>query len=190
MRLGVRLVSAAIIATLFSAASVASTQQMPPWPERWLVAGVEFGNLRVAYRLTDDCDIDPDFEITDSPSLDVTRQEILGSLRGFLAAGTRDDPPREVVFRILDDTRAQERAADQPMSRIDYAALNAELEKLGPWPRVRMAPVGSHTYRCTFDSSGALIRLERSVTGEDQFSDFAGDLSEEGPFFLKWTIEE
>lgn len=181
---------AASTAAILFMASPAAAQQAPSWPEHWLAAGLEFGKLSVAYRLTDDCEIDPDFEITESPNLDVTREEILGSLTGFLAAGTRHDPPREVMFKVMREVLGPDRDPNQSLTQTEYETLVAEIEKLGPWPTVRLAPVSRDTYRCTFDTSGALIRVERSVSGESPFSDLAGNLSEEGPFFLSWYIEE
>lgn len=181
--------TAAILLSL-CVACPATAQQAPPWPDRWLSEGLDFGRLKVEYRLTDECDIDLDFEITESPNLDVTRDEVFESLTGFLAAGTRDDPPRDVLYGVFDQVLDPERDPNQPMSQTELAAVLAELERLGPWPKVRMAPVGRYTYRCTLDTTGTLIRLERSVAGEDEFSDVVEQLSDQGPFYLTWSIEE
>ncbi len=169
---------------------IASAQQAPPWPERWLAAGIEFGKLRVEYRLTDDCEIDPNFEITESPNLDVTTEEILGSLKGFLSSGTRDDIPREVVMSVLEGVFGQEGVPTRPMTVEEYERVTDNFEKLGPWPQIRIAPVSSNTFRCTFDVSGELVQVERSDAGKDVYREFDESLSEQGPFILSWYIEE
>ena len=175
---------------LVSVPSTAAAQQAPPWPDRWLAAGIEFGHLKVEYRLTDDCKIDPDFEITESPNLDVTTEEILESLEGFLASGTRDDIPRDVLVEILEDVFGQGGVPTRPMTKDEYDLVTSKFESLGPWPQVRIAPVSRSTYRCSFDVAGELIRVERSDAGRDLYSDFDEDLSEQGPFILGWRIEE
>ena len=53
-------------------------QQSKSFPEAWLKAESEFGTSAIEYRLTNDCEIDPGFEIVEHPNVDVTREEILG----------------------------------------------------------------------------------------------------------------
>ena len=190
MRLNTRLLLAAVFLSALSAPSTAAAQQAPQWPDRWLGAGIDFGSLTVKYRLTDDCDIDPDFEITESPNLDVTREEILDSLTSFLAVGTRDDIPRDVVMAVVEDRFGPEGIPTRPMTKSEYDELMADLDELGPWPRLRIAPVSGNTYRCSFDLSGELTRVERSDAGRDLYSDFDESLSDQGPFTLRWVIEE
>ncbi|MDJ0909210.1 MAG: hypothetical protein QNI99_08440 [Woeseiaceae bacterium] len=144
----------------------------------------------MAYRLTEDCEVDPDFEIIESPNLDVTREEILGSLNGFLANGTRDDIPRDVVMKVMESMFGEEGVPTRPMTKDEYDQMVAEFERLGPWPQIRIAPVCTSTFRCSFDASGSLVRVERSETGKDLFSDFDERLGDQGPFFLRWHIEE
>ena len=76
------------------------------------------------------------------------------------------------------------------MTRDEYDRLTSEFESLGPWPQIRIAPIGASTYRCSFDVSGDLIRVERSDTGRDIYSDFDENLSDQGPFFLSWYMKE
>ena len=42
-----------IATTTQFAAGAANAEQAPPWPERWLAAGIEFGTLKVEFRLHD-----------------------------------------------------------------------------------------------------------------------------------------
>ena len=181
---------AAVLLLFLSAPGPAEAQQIPHWPERWLAAGVDFGTLKVAYRLTDNCEIDPDFEITEVPNLDVTREEIFESLTGFLANNTRDDVPRHIVVRVLDEVFGEEGLGDRPMSKSEYDAVIAEFDRLGPWPQTRIAFVSSSTYRCSFDVSGELTGVEISDADKDLYRAFDERLSEQGPFFLSWYIEE
>ena len=181
---------AAVILAAVCASSTAGAQQAPPWPARWLAAGVDFGSLKVEYRLTDDCQIDSEFEIAELPNLDVTRDEVLESLQRFLAGGTRDDIPPDVVVSVIEDEFGQEGIPSRPMTGDEYERVTAEFERLGPWPQIRIAPVGRSTYRCTFDLSGELVRLERSDAEKDLYTDFNERLSEQGPFSLQWVIEE
>lgn len=184
------LLAAAFLLAVLSVPSAAAAQQAPPWPERWLAAGVDFGALTVEYRLTDDCGIDPNFEITETPNLDVTPEEILESLKGFLASGTRDDVPRAELISVLEDVFGHEGVPDRPMTRDEYDRLTSKFESLGPWPQIRIAPVSGSTYRCSFDVSGELTRVERSDPERDLYNDFDEPLSDQGPFILRWYIEE
>ena len=194
-RVSVRFRGCVTIAAVFASLLLftttgASAQQTPPWPERWFSAGNDFGSLRVDYRLTDDCEIDPDFEVVEWSRFEVTREEILASLNQFLEGNTRSDPPLDVLYRVFDDVLDPNRDPNQAMTEAELAEVLAALEELGPWPQVRVAPVSSTTYRCTFDPSGALVRVEQSAPGEDEFTDFDGQLSELGPFNVRWYIEE
>lgn len=179
-----------VVVLLAFCVPAAAQQQAPPWPDRWLAAGSDFGNLRVAYRLTDDCQIDPDFEIIESPNLDVTNEEILESLTGFLANGTRDDIPRDVLMAVMEGVFGQQDVPARPMTKGEYDQMVSEFERLGPWPQIRFAPVGTSTFRCSFDVAGGLVRVERSDAGKDLFTDVDRALSDQGPFFLRWYIEE
>ena len=180
---------ATVVALLVGFAGVASAHQAPPLPERWLAAGDDFGALRVAYRLTDDCDIDPDFEIVESPNLAVTHDEVRGLLTSFLGYDTRDDVPRDVVMRVMEDVFGEEAVPTRPMTQDEYDRVISEFERLGPWPQIRFVTVESSTFRCSLDVSGNLVRVERSDAGKDLFRDFDEDLSEQGPFFLRWDID-
>ena len=179
----------ALIALLFLA-SASKAENSKLWPDRWLNTESEFGSLVIEYRLTNECEIDPEFRIVVHPQIEVTRDEIYGSMEVFLRRATRQDIPDEAMSSVSLEVFGQETIPDRVLEKSEYDALMTNLETLGPWPMVRTIPVGGSTYRCTFDSSGALTKAEQSKNEEDSYREVLGSLNEEGPFRFRWEIEE
>lgn len=165
-------------------------QQSNTFPQAWLEAEGEFGALAIEYRLTNECDIDPGFAIVEHPDIDVTRQEILGSIAAFLKQASREDIPDEAYISASLDVFDQKTIPDRTLETSEYDALLAALERLGPWPETRSMPLGGNTYKCTFDEDGLLIKVEKLAGEKEGYTEFDGQLAEQGPFRLRWQVEE
>lgn len=182
--------TAPVLIVLLCLAGASNAEKSELWPDRWLKAESDFGSLVIEYRLTDDCEIDREFEIVVHPQIEVTRDEIYGSMEAFLRQGTQENIPDEAVSGASLEVFGQETLPDRVIEKPEYEALVTMLETLGPWPMVRTLPVGGKTFRCTYDSSGALIKTEQSEDKGESFRDVLGSLNEEGPFRFRWEIEE
>ncbi len=170
--------------------TASNAQQSKMWPKAWLEAEGGFGSLVIEYRLTNECDIDPDFEIVEHPNIEVTREEILGSLASFLKRATREDISEKAFTSASLEVFGQEDIPDRTLEKSEYEALLASLKRLGPWPQVRTMPLGSDTFRCTFDATGLLTKEEKSAGDEEGYTELKEDLSKQGPFRIRWEVEE
>ena len=160
------------------------------WPDRWLEADVEFGSLVVEARFTNDCGIDPEFEIIEHPNIDVTRTEILDALQVFLNRDFREDIPKEVMSSVSMEVFGTKTLPDRTIRKFEYEALMEKLEDLGPWPTVRTVRLGSRTIRCVFDGSGVLVLAEKSEDEGSTFDSVLGHLDQEDPFRFRWEVED
>ena len=179
-----------LFAVLICTASASETEKLGMWPKSWLESELEFGSLAVEYRLTDDCGINPDFEIVEYPNIEVTRDEILSSMGSFLKRATREDVPEKALAAASLEVFGQESIPDRVLEKNEYDALRNSLECLGPWPQVRTFPLGGKTLRCTFDPTGTLIKVEETSGDGVEYSDLAEGLSKQGPFRFRWEVED
>lgn len=159
------------------------------WPEEW--RGVEggFGRLQIEYRLTNECGIDPDFNIAERPSIEVTRNQVFDVLKGLLMKTTVDVIPKDAYRSANLAVLGQEESPDRALEESEYKALLASLKASGPWPQVRTVPIYSEKYKCMFDKMGRLLAVEQLDADEKGYIILEGDLSQLGPFSLGWSEE-
>jgi len=188
LRIATRSLPLFVVATCIACAS--KTEKPAMWPKAWLESESEFGSLAIEYRLTDDCGINPNFEIVEYPNIEVTRDEIQSAMRWFLKRATQEDIPEEAWIVASLEVFGQETTPDRVLEKNEYDALRDSLERLGPWSQVRTLPLGGKTLRCTFDPTGTLIKVEKLSADKVEYSDFAEDLSAQGPYRLQWKIED
>ena len=186
MRLSVR--SLYFLVILTCAACASDTENQGLWPISLLES--ESGSLAIEYRLTDECDIDSDFEIVEHPNVEVTRDEILGAVGALLRRATREDISEEAFATASLEVFGQESIPDRVLEKGEYEAMRDLLERLGPWPQVRTLPLGSRSLRCTFDPAGTLIKVEKKSDDETDYSELKESLNKQGPFRLRWKIED
>lgn len=167
-----------------------TAQQSKSFPQEWLEAEGEFGSLAIEYRLTNECDIDPNFEIVEYPNISVTREEILGAIAAFMKQSTREDVPEKTVVSASLEVFGQETIPDRILEKSEYDALLAVIKRLGPWPAVRSLPIGGNTYKCTFGHDGNLKKVEKLASDGEGYTELEGELSEKGPWRLRWQVED
>ncbi len=120
-----RTLSSLFNVALICASTGSMAQQSKTFPEAWLKAEGEFGTLAIEYRLTNECDIDPSFKIVEHPNVDVTREEILGSIEAFLKQAVKEDIPETAFVSASLEVFGQETIPDRTLEKTEYDALRA-----------------------------------------------------------------
>ena len=183
-----RIPSYLLSTALLCVAVDANAQQSVIFAQDWGDIDGEFGALAIEYRLTDSCDIDPTFEVLEGPKIDLTNEQIFHELSAYLSQGTHEQISDEAVVAASLQVFGQETIPDRTLEIFEFDALVEAVDRFGPWPVVRTAPIGANTYRCTFDEYGILVKVEKLVGVEEGYSEIANKLSEEGPFRIRWRV--
>ncbi len=164
-------------------------QQPESFPREWYETDVEFGVLVVEYRLTNECAVAPGIVIVEHPNIEVTIEQIIIAMMPFIGKSINQDIPKESLSAAIEEVFGKETVPDRALMESEYDALMAALDRLGPWPETRTMPLGGNSYRCTFDKHGRLTKVELFDEDKDGYTDFHGQLDEQGPFRLRWEIE-
>lgn len=170
--------------------STSDTEAQELWPDRWLAAGVDFGTLAVLFRFTDDCGIDPGFEIVERPNIQVSRTEIFDALQALLHRDSRKDFPQKALSSAFVEVFGTEKPPDRALEKSEYDAVMNKVETLGPWPTIRTIQLGNQTIRCTFDAGGALVEAEESKDGGRTFGSVLGSLDKQDPVLFRWEVDK
>ena len=185
---GDRIPSYVFSAALLCVAVYSNAQQSTISSQDWSDTDGEFGALAIEYRLTDSCDIDPTFEVLEYPKIELTNEQIFHELSVYLNQSTREQISDEAVAAASLQVFGQETIPDRTLEISEFDALVEAVDRFGPWPLVRTAPIGANTYKCTFDGDGLLAKVEKLVSVGEGYRELAGKLSEEGPFRIRWRV--
>jgi len=180
----------ALFVALVCAATATMAQHSKTWPREWLEAEGEFGVLVIEYWLTSECKVAPGIEIVEHPNIEVTIEEIIVAMMPFLKQAIRPEIPKDAFTTASLEVFGQETFPDRTLEKSEYDALFAVLERLGPWPETQLMPLGGNTYKCTFDKHGLLTNVEKLSEDGEGYTDFEGRLAEQGPFRLRWEVED
>ena len=188
MRLASNTLRFLLLIGLVYVATTTLAQQSERFPQEWYEADVEFGVLVVEYRLTNECTV-AGIEIVEHPNMEVTIEQIIIAMMPFLEKSISQDIPKEALSAAIEEVFGKETVPDRALMESEYDTLMAALDRLGPWPETRTMPLGGNYYRCTFDKYGHLMKVEQLDENKDGYTDFHGQLDEQGPFRLRWEIE-
>jgi len=165
-------------------------QQSKTLPREWFDAEGAFGVLVIEYWLTNECTVAPGIEIVEHPNIEVTIEEVIVAMIPFIEQSLSPEIPKDAFATASLEVFGQETFPDRTLEKSELDALFVVLERLGPWPETRTMPLGKNTYKCTFDKHGLLTKVEKLNEDGESYSDFEGRLAEQGPFRLRWEVED